>query len=248
MQVLCFSCSLLFLTRMINREVPKGRGGPDCIDGGFLAVFFTFQYIWGQICAWPPSSAWHAPSSLGCRRLLVLLPLAMAVLIFRNRRIVFTRQGVFTPWVARDGHASSILPYMVAPGGIWWTSAIGNLPKSACVLHTPSLVAVRVHRLQMVALIGFLVLFLFLTVCSVVKLTWSLVFAQNAWPTSCSKRFMLTQMHHFVGWVSLLATVYNSLCLFGLMLAVHLYGSCLCKRIWWFLIYLWFINESSTFF
>jgi hypothetical protein len=33
--------------------------------------------------------------------------------------------------------------------------------------------------IRMAALIGFPVLFLVLTVCSVVKLTWSLVFAQN---------------------------------------------------------------------
>ncbi len=40
---------------------------------------------------------WSAPSSLGRRRLLVLLPLDMAVLILHDQRVVFTRQGVFTP-------------------------------------------------------------------------------------------------------------------------------------------------------
>ncbi len=70
----------------------KGCPGVSTVE---FDLVFHFPHFEGQICAFPPSSARHAPSSCVRRRLLVRDPLATAVVRCGVGRVVTTRLGVF---------------------------------------------------------------------------------------------------------------------------------------------------------
>jgi hypothetical protein len=81
----------------------------------------------------------------------------------------------FTPWATRDGHVLSLLPCLVEFGGLWCLASAGDLSVSTRVLHTPSPMVLSSDDSICFECFLVLVYILYLTVCSVLDLAWSLL-------------------------------------------------------------------------
>jgi hypothetical protein len=182
--------------------------------------------------SWPCFSLFNifeARSVLNRRLLLDTHPLALVAVAFwfccRSLRLFWCSMiGAWWPrfvYFAISGGSRGLLVNICC----WVSSRVSACSTCANLVHESSPICSFFSGWQL--WLVFLCCFLFLTVWSVVKLTWSLVFAQNVWPISYSKMFILTQRHHSVGRVSLLATACN----------IH-YTLSLLTPIWWLFIYI----------
>jgi hypothetical protein len=91
----------------------KGCPGVSTVE---FDLVFHFPHFEGQICAFPPSSARHAPSSCVRRRLLVRDPLATTVLRCGVRPVATTRLVSFLLGLRVP---CSFRLWLVEIGGFW---------------------------------------------------------------------------------------------------------------------------------
>jgi hypothetical protein len=172
---------LFVLTWKLACEVPDGEGPPRSVDDGVWPGSSFSTFFEGPICAFPPSSAWHASSSCIPHRLLVRDPLATAVVRCGVGRVVTTRLGVFHLGLCVYDHTPS---FEAVAGGdqrmlvnvcwgavprrhVWWRFFMDG---SFCV--------------------SFSVLFClsFSWQVALWLLTWSVLLAQTVWPTPRSSK------------------------------------------------------------
>jgi len=103
---LCFFSFLCLLAGKHSREVSKGGSSPLMSPGGKAWSCFSFSTTFEARST--QSSCRHEPPNLARRCPLVQPPLATIGKLVGDRRVVIMCQGVFTPWVMRDGHTLSL--------------------------------------------------------------------------------------------------------------------------------------------
>jgi hypothetical protein len=87
--------------------------------GRFWLCFSSQQSLRPNL--WCFAALWSTCAPQPCS-----LPLATARMLVGAWGVVLMRQGVFTTWIARKGHAPFPLPRLVASGGLW-CSIVGGV-------------------------------------------------------------------------------------------------------------------------
>jgi hypothetical protein len=119
-------------------------------------------------------------------------PLALLVVVLRFCRCLLRPKSspvngawslharvFFTIWAARDSHVPSLLPCLVEFGGLWCLAYAGDLPVPARVLHASSSIVLSSDDSFCFGCFLVLEYRLYLTICSVLDLAWSLLLSTN---------------------------------------------------------------------